>query len=200
MFLDGLNYAAVARNLAEGLGTFWTPYYTDTLYPQFREQPPLGFALQAGAFYVLGDHLFVERAYSLLTGAVTAFLIALIWRRTIGAARLDWLPVAFWLLPSTVTWAMVNNMLENTQAALTTAAVFAFVRAWQSEQRASLWAAGSAVCILAAVLTKGPVGFFPLAAPLIAAIVTRDGAVKGLEMAMIMAATLTPWRVTGRSR
>lgn len=190
MFLDGLNYAAIARNLAEGVGTFWTPHYTDTLYPQFREQPPLGFALQAGAFYVLGDHLFVERVYSLLTGAITGFLIALIWRRTVGTAHLDWLPVAFWLVPSTVTWAMVNNMLENTQAALTTAAVFAFVRAWQAERRAHFWAAASAICILAAVLTKGPVGFFPLAAPFLAASVARDGAAKGLKTAVIMAATL----------
>lgn len=46
MFVDGVTYAAIARNLAQGNGSFWSPFYTATLYPQFFEHPPLGFALQ----------------------------------------------------------------------------------------------------------------------------------------------------------
>ena len=61
MFVDGVTYASIARNLAEGRGSFWSPSYTATLYPQFHEHPPLGFWLQSLWFRVFGDHLFVER-------------------------------------------------------------------------------------------------------------------------------------------
>ena len=32
MFVDGVTYASIARNLAEGHGSFWSPSYTATLY------------------------------------------------------------------------------------------------------------------------------------------------------------------------
>jgi len=38
-----------------------------------------------------------------------------IWRR-MQPADYDWLPLLFWIVPSIVTWGVVNNMLENTQA------------------------------------------------------------------------------------
>src|SRR3954451_14950195 len=81
MFVDGVTYASIARNLAEGRGTFWVPAYTATLYPEFHEHPPLGFWLQSLWFRVFGDHLWVERLYTLTAGLITAALIAAIWRR-----------------------------------------------------------------------------------------------------------------------
>jgi len=81
MFVDGLTYAAISRNLAQGIGTFWAPSYTTTLYPQFFDHPPLGFGLQVVAFAIFGDHLLVERAYSLAMGGVTAMLMMAIWRK-----------------------------------------------------------------------------------------------------------------------
>src|SRR5689334_12523447 len=95
MFLDGVTYAAISRNLAAGRGTFWDPFYTATLYPHFREHPPLGFGLQAIFFAVLGDHLFVERLYSVAAGALTAVLIVWLWRSTLGQRAYDWLPLVF---------------------------------------------------------------------------------------------------------
>ena len=65
MFVDGITYASIARNLAEGRGRFWAPSYTATVYPEFHEHPPLGFWLQSLWFRVFGDHVFVERAYSI---------------------------------------------------------------------------------------------------------------------------------------
>ena len=37
MFLDGVTYASIARNMAENYGSFWQPYYTATVYPTFYE-------------------------------------------------------------------------------------------------------------------------------------------------------------------
>ena len=72
MFVDGVTYASIARNLAAGRGSFWSPSYTATIYPQFHEHPPLGFWLQSLWFRALGDHLFVERLYAFIVAAATA--------------------------------------------------------------------------------------------------------------------------------
>jgi 4-amino-4-deoxy-L-arabinose transferase-like glycosyltransferase len=169
MFLDGVTYASISRNLAQGIGSFWSPSYTATLYPVFHEHPPLGFALQAAAFAAAGDHLAVERTYTLLAGALTAVLIVLTWRAAIRDRAFDWLPLVFWLLPSTVTWAIVNNLLETTQTVFTTMAVLAVVRGLQSDRLSAPWGCAAGAAVVGAVLTKGPAGLFPIAAPVMAA-------------------------------
>ena len=170
MFVDGVTYASIARNLAEGRGTFWTPFYTATLYPQFHQHPALGLWLQSLWFRALGDHLLVERAYSLTAAAITALLIAAIWRTIASETderHCDWLPVAFWILVPVASWSIVGNLLETTVSLFTTAAVFAVIASGRAETtRTSLaWSIVSGLCVVAAVGTKGPVGLFPLAAP-----------------------------------
>ena len=168
MFSDGLVHANIARNMAIGVGSLWAPTYTQTAWIEYYEHPPLGLALEAVAFHALGDHLIVERFYSLLVLALHAVAIAGIWRR-LRSAPLDWLAVLFWLIPSVVSWGAVNNMLENTQALLTTTAVLLMLDAARASTAAAT-ASGSAlagIAVVAAVLTKGPAGLFPLVAPLV---------------------------------
>ena len=43
MFLDGLIYSTVSKNLADGIGTFWNPHFSSTFLPDFHEHPPLAF-------------------------------------------------------------------------------------------------------------------------------------------------------------
>ena len=166
MFLDGTMYAVISRNFASGVGSAWLPRYS-AVDMFFREQPPLGFVLQGALFTLFGDHLAVERVYSFVVAAVTALLMIAIWRRTIADRRYDWLPLFFWLVPSALTWAIVNNMLETTQSLLTTAAVLLFVLSVQSASAGMVWAGLAGALVVAAVLTKGPTGLFPLAAPAI---------------------------------
>ena len=190
MFGDGVIYAAIARNLADGLGSIWAPIY-DRPGQAFYEHPPLGFALESLAFRLLGDHLFVERLASIAAGALTMLLIAQLWRQTPGPPRAAWVPIIFWLVPSSVTWAIINNLLDVQQALFTTLAVFAYLRALDTgrvdpgksstttstredgRQAAAriAWAALAGAAIAAAVLVKGPTGLFPLAAPVVAAMV-----------------------------
>lgn len=166
MFLDGVVYAAIARNGALGEGSFWAPFYSATVFPAFFEHPPLGFALQGAAFAVFGDHAFVERGYSVLVLLLHGLVIGAIWRRLLPAGY-DWLPVLLWVIPSIVTWAAINNMLENTQALLTSSAVYLLLRAAAADAPglAAAWGAGGGIAVAAATLVKGPVGFFPLAVP-----------------------------------
>jgi 4-amino-4-deoxy-L-arabinose transferase-like glycosyltransferase len=172
MFVDGVTYAAVARNLALGRGTFWAPTYTATIYPEFHEHPPLGFWLQSLWFKVMGDHLFVERLYTLTAACATGLLIVFLWRRiTRGtdAFQCEWLPVLLWIAVPLVSWSVVGNLLETTVSVFTMTAVLAVVygSGANSVRGAAAWGAAAGLCVAAAVLTKGPVGLFPLVAPLV---------------------------------
>jgi 4-amino-4-deoxy-L-arabinose transferase-like glycosyltransferase len=172
MFIDGITYASIARNLAEGRGSFWSPFYTATLYPRFHQHPALGLWLQSLWFRVLGDHLLVERAYAFAAAIATALLIAVVWRQLnigSGGRHGDWLPVLLWILIPVVSWTVVGNMLETTMAVFTTGAVAALVQSMLTHAPAAAygWASLSGLCIGAAVLTKGPVGLFPLAAAIL---------------------------------
>jgi 4-amino-4-deoxy-L-arabinose transferase-like glycosyltransferase len=169
MFSDGLVYATIARNMGIGAGSLWAPTYTQTAWTEYYEHPPLGLALEAVAFRALGDHLVVERLYSLLVLALHGVAIVAIWRRLLPGGGLEWLAVLFWLTPSVVSWGAVNNMLENTQALLTTTAVLLMLDATRAPTAAAtvIGSTVAGVAVVAAVLTKGPAGFFPLAAPLV---------------------------------
>ena len=192
MFVDGVTYAAIARNLAEGRGTFWAPHYTATLYPAFHEHPPLGLWLESLWFRVLGDHVFVERLYALTVALTTAALIVVFWRRLDGPAkggppvhgeggrhaptdvgsgfsRTAWLPVLLWIAIPVVSWAAVGNLLEPTVSLFTLAAVLGVLQADRATTtgRALTSGALSGLCVAAAFLTKGPVGLLPLIAPVV---------------------------------
>jgi 4-amino-4-deoxy-L-arabinose transferase-like glycosyltransferase len=185
MFVDGVTYASIARNLAEGRGSFWTPSYTATIYPQVHEHPPLGFWLQSLWFRVLGDHLFVERAYSVAAALATAAVIAALWRQLeqkgavplfegdapqkgVRPHFLEWLPILMWIAIPVVSWAIVGNLLDTTVALFTTAATLAALQGVTAAAPADAigWGAVSGLFVVAATLTKGPVGLFPLVAPL----------------------------------
>jgi 4-amino-4-deoxy-L-arabinose transferase-like glycosyltransferase len=178
MFLDGVTYASIARNMAEGRGTFWAPSYTYTLYPTFYEHPPLGFWLQSLWFRLLGDHLYVERLYSVAAAALMLLGLAGIWRTVSGEVarrRDEWLPMLFWIAAPVVSWAIVGNLLENTVSVFTAAAVLTAIIAVGSATApaAAAWGALSGAAIAAACATKGPAGLFPAAAPILYLLVYR---------------------------
>jgi len=105
---------------------------------------------------------------------VNGLLLAAIWRRLLPPAY-DWLPVLVWMVPSVVTWAVINNMLENTQALFTGLACYALLCTATASTASSLGlAAVAAASVVAAVLVKGPVGFFPLAMPILIALLPSE--------------------------
>jgi len=79
MFMDGIQYACVAKNLANGTGSFWHPFLSETWWKAgsnyFMEHPPLIYGIQAQFFKLLGNSLYTERIYSLITGLLTAIMI-----------------------------------------------------------------------------------------------------------------------------
>jgi 4-amino-4-deoxy-L-arabinose transferase-like glycosyltransferase len=167
MFLDGVTYAAISKNLAHGYGTFWKPHYTQTKDAVFYGHPPLVFGIQSLFFKVLGDSLYVERLFTLLMTLLSGIGIALCWRlffEKTSYKSYSWLPVLLWMITPLVLWSNKNNLLENTVHLFSILAVY-FIS--KSLLKGSLWSAFfGGVFIFLAFLSKGPVGLFPLAVPL----------------------------------
>ena len=167
MFLDGMIYAAISRNLAFGYGSLWKPYFSETLFAGFfADHPPLVFWIQSMFFRVLGDHFLVEALYSFTTAVCAAALIVALWRQlTVGhreLSKLSWLGVFFWATVPQVCWSYSNNMLENTLTVFMLGAVFLLIKGLTDGRRRTLYVVLSGIAICLGVLSKGPLAFFPL--------------------------------------
>ena len=165
MFLDGVTYACISRNMACGLGSFWSPSYTQTIGHVFHSHPPLAFGLEALFFKVLGDHWWVEKLYSVLAFLFTGLLIALIWKRTTNNLRWAWLPLLFWIAMPLVSWSATNNLLENTMSVFVLLSVYLMIVGYQRNHK--IWLFLSAFTLLLAFLSKGFTGLFPLVFPIL---------------------------------
>ena len=100
MFIDGVCYAALSNNLANGIGSLWSLKLTDTMFSEFNEHPPLMFGIQSLFFRVLGSGYGTERVYCVLVALLTIFLMARIWRIVFqNTPIMAWwpLPVFFWI-------------------------------------------------------------------------------------------------------
>lgn len=169
IFLDGVTYAAVSRNLAMGKGTFWALYYRHEWI--FSEHPPLFFGLQAIFFKILGDHYLTEKIYSFVIWAITAVFISKLWNKTNTNHQSKYsfgLPLLLWCIIPTITWGYTNNILDCTMALFDLIAVYLLYRTLSSanERKYSIPVLTiSAILTFCALMTKGPVGAFPLAVP-----------------------------------
>jgi len=165
MFVDGVTYAAVSGNLANGLGSFWEPHLSATLYPQFHEHPPLAFGLEGMVFRIFGDNYLVERFYSLAMMIITGYLIVLIWKELTGEKKSGWIPLLFWILFPLVSWAAASNLLDNTLGVFTTLSILLILKSYFRKRPFLLIFAG--LSLFAGLLTKGPFALFPLVLPVL---------------------------------
>ncbi len=158
MFMDGLFYATISRNLSEGIGSFWFLKFTEACHPAFHEHPPLVFGIQSLFFSVFGDSIFVERFYSLFTYLISGIIIHFIWKEFVNKKELSWLPLVLWVCVPLVTWSLANNILENT---LTIFILLSFLFLTKSLQKNSIFFIFlGGLSIASAFLAKGFVGLF----------------------------------------
>jgi 4-amino-4-deoxy-L-arabinose transferase-like glycosyltransferase len=174
MFLDGVTYSAISKNMANGIGGFWNPHYTNTLYPSFHEHPPLIFIIQSFFFRVLGDGIYTERIYCLLTAILTATGIVLCWRlynKKNDLEKYSWLLIVLWITIPLIFWSYKNNLLEDSMCVFTVFSVY-FISKSLIENKIIYLVPGS-VLIVMAFLSKGAVGLFPIVVPVIFSLVFR---------------------------
>ncbi len=172
MFMDGLIYDCVARNMADGIGSMWHPVYTETYFHEFYEHPPLAMFLLSLCYRLAGMGLWVCRAYSLLMFAITALLIIRLWRYVDGDVRMGWLPLLFWIAVQSVSHFSYSNILEVSMAPFVVGSVLLVLRAYNARLvfLHGLLLLLSGVLLAAAFLTKGFTGLYPLVFPMILAL------------------------------
>lgn len=169
MYNDGIWYACISKNLANGVGSFWNPHLTSTIFPSFHEHPPLVFGIQSLFFSLFGNSIIVERLYALFIFLLSAWLIVRIWRKgwekQPELASLWPLPITFWLLNEVIYLFYPGNILEPTMGVFTLAStLFLWGAAEKKELRASLLLLSlGGLALVGATLSKGFVGLFPFA-------------------------------------
>ena len=172
MFVDGVTYASIARNMAENYGSFWQPYYTATAYPIFYEHPPLGFWLQSWAYRLCGDSRYVEAWWGCGVGTLLLVVLAGIWRCLTPqgyALAGAWFPSMLFIVMPMTSWALANNMLENTMTFFILLSVLLCLLSLKNPTLcfSCLYGILSGLSMFCAILIKGPVALFPLAVPLL---------------------------------
>lgn len=192
MFMDGQIYAAVAQNLADGLGTFWAPVYQPSSTVPYSEQLPMFTGMESLFFRVLGGSVWTERVFMALAWIVTAAGIASLQRRLWperGSDSALWI-VAVWSSAPLVGWGMGNHVQEMWMAPFTVWAVVAMSY--------SRWVWLGGLLTVAAALFKGPQGLFPLVwLPLVGGLglVSRGEAVRrfGIVLVTVLVTAFGLW-------
>jgi len=164
MFKDGLVYTNIARNMADGLGGFWTPML-DRLGPIFFEHPPLLFWIESLFFRAFGDHLWTEDMYNFVILGGTIGVMYGIWRALVPATRrqLFFFPLLLWVLSQEVQLRYPNAMLECGMTLVLLLTAWSFLRLLGRGRGMQGLVVG--VGSFLAVLCKGPAGLFLLAMP-----------------------------------
>ncbi len=160
MFMDGLYYTTIARNIAVGDGTVWDMKFTNTFFTHFHEHPPLAMWLESLYFKVLGNSWFVDKFYSVNTYVFTAFFIRKIWKVIFPDSPLTWVVLLFWLFTPVVFWAVGNNMLENTLSIFMMISVYYSLKCIITNKWYFSVLAGFFIAM--GFFTKGFVAFYPL--------------------------------------
>ncbi len=168
VFMDGMLYISVAKNLADGLGSFWNPHFSQTLFPNFHEQPPLYFGLLAMFYKILGTSMYVERIFDFTCFLATAFYIKKIWQSVYSddasIAGNSWLPVLFWTSIPVCFWTYTNHVEETLMSVFTIASGYHSYKALFVNNKTWYHLLLAGIFIFLSSLTKGIQGIYPLVA------------------------------------
>lgn len=171
MFLDGTQYAIVSKNLANGQGSFWKPFLSNSWIksgnPYFLEHPPLFYFIQSVFFSLFGNSVFIEKFYCFCNLLFCVILIRKIWILCFHShSHLKpywWLAVLLWFITPSVFWSFRNNMIENTLSVFVLASVFFSLKSILLPSKWSLvYLLVSGLFVFLATLTKGLPGLFPI--------------------------------------
>ena len=167
---DGLEYAAISRNLAEGVGSLWAPSLDELDWAVHREEPPLFYALQAGFFLVLGDTPYMEGIFGVTVGLVILGLVAALWRtvrRDLDLPGLgSWWPVLLTLVIPVLNSMCQSNMMSFTLLVFVLLSVLLGYRSIVGPGSTTAFAAAAGLAIFLGFHVKGPVALFALVLPL----------------------------------
>jgi hypothetical protein len=170
---DGVEYAAVARNLAEGYGSFFKPYLSDYQFSVHYEQPPLFYGIQSLFFRVLGDTDYMEGIYGVLVALLVLALVAGLWRDLGRSLRTDpdlpgpgaWWPILLLLAVSQFLYNVQTNRILMTFLVFALLSVGFAMRSVTRERGLVFHAVLAGVAVFLGFETKGPFALFAVVVP-----------------------------------
>ena len=164
---DSLVYMSMAVDMVDGSSSFWHLHFTDGLFNNFYEHPPLGIVTMAIPFYIFGDSLLVDKLYGIVFGILIAFLISAIIGLVLKEQKRNALLLSlFYFLAFPITGnTLENNLLEIPATLFILFSVYFFLKYALLKLNSVLYAALFTLSIFGAFLVKGPVTIFPLAVP-----------------------------------
>lgn len=191
MFMDGLIYAGLSKNLALEIGTFWKPHFSNTSFQNFYEHPPLALHLESIAFKTFGYAKIIPKIYSISTFILVGILISKLWK--LLSQKNSWIPILIWLLIPIVRWATWNNLLENTMSIFTTLALLLYLTS-KNHKFHFILVILSGFSISLAFLTKGFVSLFPIMSPFLFWIIFERKKIKTfiLDSFVLVITAITP--------
>lgn len=192
---DGVEYASVARNLADGVGTFWKPYLDDRIHPVFHEHPPLVFWIQSLFFRIFGDGAYFEAFYGFFIGLLVLGCMAWFWQRV----RRDfqrpavggWWPMLLLVPLPIFTYMLQTNRIVNTWTIFAIVATYVSYRSTLSNTHHLFFSLLSGALIYLGFLAKGPVAFFTFAVPILAWLSLKAKISKAITSTLLAVAAFT---------
>lgn len=165
MFIDGVWYAVISRNLAEGNGSYWAPQFSQTIFSSFHEHPGFVFWIQSYFFKIIGDSFWTERIFSGIQYLLNLFLIILIWKKIFPKSKIDFqnywfVPILFWQFNILTYLYQPANLLDSPLSIFCFASIYFLIDQQTKKSNWKILLAGFFITL--AVLSKGLVGLFPL--------------------------------------
>ena len=167
VFMDGMLYISVGKNLSEGIGTFWNQSFSKTCMFEYHEQPPLYGGLISVFFKLFGDSIYTERLFCFSFLITTYFVLIKFWKLLITDSvntKHNWLPVFYFSIIPVVFWAFQNHVEETVMTLFDLTAVYFIYNSIKKDKHVYFYLFLSAFFIYLASLTKGLQGLFPLVA------------------------------------
>jgi hypothetical protein len=166
VFCDGLNYSAVAQDLARGENGFWSLQLSETYNAKFLDQLPMFIWVQSLFFRVFGDSFYTEGIMASCLVILNVLLMRRLWKHFFSGSRIAdkyaWMPVLFWACIPEAMWVYSNNMIEMLMGFFVLAAVAVIAPSLREGNLKIAPLVLGGVLIWCAAFCKGPQGVFPI--------------------------------------
>jgi 4-amino-4-deoxy-L-arabinose transferase-like glycosyltransferase len=174
MFMDGLLYSSVSKNLSLNFFSNNHLYLSKSFLSDFHEQPPLVFYIQGLFIRLLGDYFFIDRLYSYVCFGVSIITINAIAKEFTVLKNYSWIAAVFFMFIPVVDWSFKNNMLENSMCVFTLLSIYTSFKYYNTDKfNLITYSFLNSLLIILAFLCKGFTGLFMLAFPFFFAIIFK---------------------------
>lgn len=158
MFMDGIIYATISRNLAINIGSFFEPIYVDL----FESNLTLTYFIQSLFFRIFGDFFWVEKLHNAVFLILNIVLLHSIFKIKHKASAI---PILFWWLSPSIPWIFTNNLMEITVSFFFLLSLFFYLKYKENHQKS--YFIYFVLATIFASYSKAFVGFFPLVFPFV---------------------------------